>query len=79
MGMEIVEEVQADTGRREEALLGTASSMMHKLIGAGGTLLAGLIVSFSGFDDPNLTYETATTSAITSFFLDSHCVSAFYH
>ena len=67
MGMEIVEEVQADTGRREEALLGTASSMMHKLIGAGGTLLAGLIVSVSGFDDPSLTYETATTSAITSF------------
>ena len=67
MGMEIVEEVQATTGRREEALLGTASSMMHKLIGAGGTLLAGVIVSFSGFDDPNLTYETATTSAITSF------------
>ena len=67
MGMEIVEEVQAETGRREEALLGTASSMMHKLIGAGGVLLAGLIVSFSGFDDPNLTYETASTSAITSF------------
>ena len=67
MGMEIVEEVQAATGRREEALLGTANTMMQKLIGAGGTLLAGLIVSFSGFDDPNLTREIATTSAITSF------------
>ena len=41
--------------------------MMHKLIGAGGTLLVGVIVSFSGFDDPNLTYETAATSVITSF------------
>jgi hypothetical protein len=59
--------VQAATGRIEEALLGTASSMMHKLIGTGGTLLVGVIVSFSGFDDPNLTYETAATSVITSF------------
>lgn len=40
---------------------------MHKLIGTGGTLLVGVIVSFSGFDDPNLTYETAATSVITSF------------
>ena len=59
--------MQAATGRIEEALLGTASSMMHKLIGTGGTLLVGVIVSFSGFDDPNLTYETAATSVITSF------------
>ena len=89
MQMELVEAVQVKTGRRDEALLGTASSMMQKLIGAGGTLLAGLIISISGFDNPNLTYEAKTTEAIVnfswihigfSFFLPlcSTCVIMFY-
>ena len=67
MQMELVEAVQVKTGRRDEALLGTASSMMQKLIGAGGTLLAGLIISISGFDNPSLTYEAKTTEAIVTF------------
>ena len=90
MQMELVEAVQVKTGRRDEALLGTASSMMHKLIGAGGTLLAGVIISVSGFDNPDLTYEAKTTEAILtfswihiafSFFLPlcSTCVIMFYN
>ena len=89
MQMELVEAVQVKTGRRDEALLGTASSMMHKLIGAGGTLLAGMIISISGFDNPDLTYAAKTTDAIAtfswihvafSFFLPlcSTCVIMFY-
>ena len=35
MAMEIVEDVEKKTGRREEGLLGTVSSMIQKLIGAG--------------------------------------------
>ena len=26
---------------------------MHKLVGAGGVLISGLIISFAGFDNPN--------------------------
>jgi GPH family glycoside/pentoside/hexuronide:cation symporter len=52
MGMEIVEEVQKRTGRREEGLLGTVNSFVHKLIGAGGVLISGAIISLVGFDDP---------------------------
>ena len=54
MSMDIVEQVEETTGRREEALLGTASSFVHKVVGGGGVLIAGLILNFSGFDDPNL-------------------------
>ena len=67
MSMEIVEQVQEKTGRREEGLLGTANSMMQKLIAAGGTLLAGMIVSISGFDDPLLDTETKVAAAIATF------------
>ena len=51
MAMEIVEDIQVETGRREEGLLGTVNSFIHKLIGAGGVLIAGFIVSYAGFDD----------------------------
>ena len=54
MGMEIVEQVQDRTGRREEGLLGTVNSFVHKLIGAGGVLISGIIISMVGFDDPLL-------------------------
>ncbi len=57
MSMDIVEQVEDHTGRREEGLLGTVSSFVHKVVGGGGVLLAGLILSLSGFDDPNLVDE----------------------
>ena len=57
MSMDIVEQVEGNTGRREEGLLGTVSSFVHKIVGGGGVLVAGLILSFSGFDDPNLVNE----------------------
>jgi glycoside/pentoside/hexuronide:cation symporter, GPH family len=62
MAMEIVEDVERDTGRREEGLLGTVNSFVQKLVGAGGVLIAGIIVSASGFDDPNVTVETAANN-----------------
>ncbi len=57
MGMEIVEQVEKKTGRREEGLLGTVNTFVHKLVGAGGVLISGLIISIAGFDNP------ATTAA----------------
>ena len=57
MSMDIVEQVEDSTGRREEGLLGTVSSFVHKVVGGGGVLIAGLILSVSGFDDPNLVGE----------------------
>ena len=50
MVMEIVEDVERTTGRREEGLLGTVSSFIHKLIGAGGVVVSGFIISAVGFD-----------------------------
>ena len=67
MSMEIVEDQQAKTGRREEALLGTVNSMVHKLVGAGGVVLAGVVITVSGFDDPNLEPAEKYTTAITNF------------
>ena len=65
--MEIVEQVQEKTGRREEGLLGSANSMIQKLIAAGGTLIAGLIITISGFDDPSITEEFKVSTAIVTF------------
>jgi len=59
MSMEIVEDVERDTGRREEGLLGTVNSFVQKLVGAGGVLIAGAIVAIAGFDDPNVSNEIA--------------------
>ena len=53
MSMEIVEQAQQRTGRREEGLLGTVNSFVHKLVAAGGVLVSGIIISFVGFDAPN--------------------------
>ena len=52
MAMEIVEQAQQRTGRREEGLLGTVNSFVHKLVGAGGVLMSGIIISVVGFDAP---------------------------
>ena len=57
MSMDIVEQVEDSTGRREEGLLGTVSSFVHKVVGGGGVLIAGVILNVSGFDDPNLVGE----------------------
>ena len=67
MAMEIVEDVERTTGRREEGLLGTVSSMIQKLIGAGGVLIAGLILAWAGFDDPGVTEEMKSGPLIDRF------------
>ena len=67
MAMEIVEDVEKTTGRREEGLLGTVNAFIHKLVGAGGVLIAGLIVSWAGFDDPNATEEMLNGEIINRF------------
>ena len=41
--------------------------MVHKIIGAGGTLLAGVIITIVGFDDPGATLEFKQTTAISEF------------
>ena len=55
MSMDIVEQVEQDTDRREEGLLGTINAFVHKLVGAGGVVLSGLIISYAGFDNPDAT------------------------
>lgn len=67
MAMEIVEQVEMSTGRREEGLLGTVNSFVHKLVGAGGVFIAGAIVSWSGFDDPATTAEMLNGEIINRF------------
>ena len=67
MSMEIVEDQQTKTGRREEGLLGTVNSMIQKLVGAGGVVIAGVIITISGFDDPNLNPNEKYTTAINTF------------
>lgn len=67
MAMEIVEEVEISTGRREEGLLGTVNSFVHKLVGAGGVFIAGAIVSWAGFDDSGATEEFLSGEVIYRF------------
>ena len=50
-----------------EKLLGTVNAFIHKLVGAGGVLIAGLIVSWAGFDDPNATEEMLNGEIINRF------------
>tara|TARA_Y100001970_G_scaffold280668_1_gene390013 strand:+ start:6289 stop:7722 length:1434 start_codon:yes stop_codon:yes gene_type:complete len=69
MSMDIIEQVEKDTERREEGLLGTLSSFVHKLVGAGGVLISGLILSFAGFDNPELSGELYGGSVINKFAL----------
>ena len=74
MSMEIVEQVQTRTGRREEGLLGTVNSFVHKLIGAGGVLLSGIIISTSGFDAPNVTQDALYGGEVIVRFAWTHVV-----
>jgi Na+/melibiose symporter-like transporter len=67
MAMEIVEDVERVTGRREEGLLGTVDSFVQKLVGAGGVFIAGAIVAWSGFDEPGVTQEMLTGEVINRF------------
>jgi len=67
MTMEIVEDVQRNTGRREEGLLGTINSFIQKLIGAGGVIISGIIISVAGFDTPGATFEELTTTVVNKF------------
>ena len=67
MGMEIVEDVQRRTRRREEGLLGTVNSFVQKLVGAGGVLISGMIISFAGFDTSGVTTEQLQGPVITRF------------
>ena len=67
MVMDITEQVEQTTGRREEGLLGTVSSFIHKLVGAGGVLVSGLILSYSGFDNPEMAGELYGGEVINRF------------
>jgi Na+/melibiose symporter-like transporter len=74
MGMEIVEEVQKKTKRREEGLLGTVNSFAHKLVAAGGVLISGIIVSAVGFDAPGVTLEELQGPVINKFAMVHICL-----
>ena len=67
MVMDITEQVEQTTGRREEGLLGTVSSFIHKLVGAGGVLVSGMILSYSGFDNPEMAGELYGGEVINRF------------
>ena len=49
--------------------MGTVSSFIHKLVGGGGVLVSGLILSFSGFDNPELAGELYGGEVINKFAL----------
>ena len=69
MSMEVVESSQTKTNRREEGLLGTVNSLVQKLIGAGGVLISGVIVSLAGFDQPDVTLEQLQGPVVSRFAL----------
>ena len=77
MSMEIVEDVQRATNRREEGLLGTVNSFIHKLVGAGGVLVSGVIVSASGFDRAGVTLEQIYGSVVSRFATVHVCIGFF--
>ena len=62
-----LEQVEQKTGRREEGLLGTVSSFVHKVVGAGGVMISGLILSISGFDNPDLADQLYGGDVINRF------------
>jgi GPH family glycoside/pentoside/hexuronide:cation symporter len=74
MAMEIVEQVEKKTGRREEGLLGTVNTFVHKLVGAGGVLVSGLIIWYAGFDNPGVTPEDLYGGAVITKFAYIHIV-----
>ena len=67
MTMEIVEDVEKTTGRREEGLLGTVNTFVQKFVGAGGVFVSGVIISYVGFDAAGVTFEELTGSVINRF------------
>jgi len=77
MGMEIVEDVERETRRREEGLLGTVNTFVYKLVGAGGVLISGIIISVVGFDRPGVTTEEIYGTIINNFALIHVCIGFF--
>jgi Na+/melibiose symporter-like transporter len=75
MSMEIVEDIQKVTNRREEGLLGTVNSFVHKLVGAGGVLISGVIISAVGFDASGVTIADLYGPVIHKFALVHVCLS----
>jgi Na+/melibiose symporter-like transporter len=67
MTMEIVEDVEKTTGRREEGLLGTVNTFVQKFVGAGGVFVSGVIISYVGFDAAGVTFEELTGPVIDRF------------
>ncbi|HIE50095.1 MAG TPA: hypothetical protein EYF97_02795 [Gammaproteobacteria bacterium] len=74
MSMDVVEEVEKKTDRREEGLLGTVSSFVHKLVGAGGVLLSGIILTVSGFDDPTVSLADKYGGDVINKFVFIHLI-----
>jgi Na+/melibiose symporter-like transporter len=58
MVADIVEESQAQTGRRSEGLLSAGPQLAQKTMSAGGVLITGILLSAFGFDVPNPTVES---------------------
>ncbi|MDE0883942.1 MAG: MFS transporter [Myxococcota bacterium] len=58
MVADIVEESQAETGRRSEGLLNAGPALAQKTMSAGGVLITGIILSTFGFDVPNPSIES---------------------
>jgi Na+/melibiose symporter-like transporter len=74
MSMDIVEQVEKSTDRREEGLLGTINSFIHKLVGAGGVLVSGVIISIAGFDNPAAATADLYGGAVINNFVIIHLV-----
>ena len=74
MSMDVVEQVEKKTDRREEGLLGTVSSFVHKLVGVGGVLLSGTILTISGFDDPTVSLADKYGGEVINKFVFIHLV-----
>lgn len=69
MSYEIVEDVQRATKRREEGLLGTVNSFVHKIVGAGGVMISGFIIGAVGFDAPGVTLAQLQGEVVNRFAL----------
>jgi Na+/melibiose symporter-like transporter len=74
MSMDVVEQVEKKTDRREEGLLGTVSSFVHKVVGVGGVLLSGTILTISGFDDPTASLADKYGGDVINKFVFIHLV-----
>lgn len=63
MVADIADEVELQSGERQEGILYSAVSFMQKLNTAFGSLFAGLVLTLIGFDSTNHTYEQAYSIA----------------